>query len=137
MKYHDDALVAKDLLQGEDLKMAWIMALRALPSGLRLRTVSSTYDESRSTHLTRQPDCIVRPHRHDGRHAKELFERASALICDALFAAAIVCLAEAGVKVREFNVRCTMTGEFQWETLPGWRTCDFSGMQSFIISTRG
>lgn len=113
--------------------MAWTKTLGALPSGLRLRFVSSQHDESRSTHLLIWLDCIVRPHRHDGRHQKEICERASAPIGDALFAAAIVCLAEARVKVRELNVMCTMTGQFQWEAPPGWGTCDLSRMQSFIF----
>ena len=130
-KYRDDALVAKDLLQGEDLKVAWTKTLRALPSDLRLRFVSSKYDESSSTHLPVQPDCVVQPHRHDGTHRTEACASASAPIGDALFAAAIVCVAEAGVMVRELNVMCAMTGQFQWDALPGWDTCDFSQIQSF------
>ena len=130
-KYRDDALVAKDLLQGEYLRVAWTKTLRALPCGLRLRFVSSKYNESSSTHLPVRPDCVVRAHQHDGTHREETCERARAPIGDALFAAAIVCLAETGVKVRELNVMCAMTGHFQWEALPGWGTCDFSRIQSF------
>ena len=130
-RYHDDALLAKDLLQGEDLRVAWTKALRALPSGLGLRFVSFPCDVSSSTHLPIQPDCIVRPHHHDAIHQRETCIKATASIGDALFAAAIACLAEAGVKARKLNVTCAMTGEFQWEALPGWGTCDFSRVQSF------
>ena len=130
-RYHDDALIKKDLLQGEELRVAWIKALRALPNDLRLRFVTSGYDESSSTHLPIQPDCIVRPHRHDGNHQEETCERVTAPIGDALFAAAVACLGEAGVKARTLDVKCAMTGQFQWEALPGWGRCDFSRVQSF------
>ena len=130
-RYHDDALVAKGFLQGEDLRVAWTKALRALPCGLQLRFMTFGYDESSSTHLPIEPDCIVRPHHHDGNHREETCERAAALIGDALFAAAVAGLAEAGVKARTLDVTCAMTGQFQWETLPGWGTCDFSRVQSF------
>ena len=135
-RYHDDALVAKDLLRGEDLRVAWTTALRALPSGLRLWFVSPQYNASNSTHLPIQPDCIVRPHCHDSNHGEGTCIRVTAPIGYALFAAAIACLAEAGVKARKLNVMCVMTDQFQWETLPGWETCDFSRVQCFKFQPR-
>ena len=137
-RYHHDALVVKDLLQGEDLRVAWTKALRALPSGPRLRFVTSAYDDDSwsSQHLPVQPDCIIRPHQHDRTHREETCEKATAPIGDALFAAAIACIAKAGVEARALDVECAMTGEFQWEALPGWATCDFSRVQSFKFQPR-
>ena len=137
VRYHDDALIAKDLLQGEGLRVAWTKTLRALPTDLRLRFVTFEYDEYWSSqHLPVQPDCIIRPHRHEGTHHEETCERATAPIGDALFAAAIACIGKAGVKARALDVECAMTGHFQWEALPGWEKCDFSRVQSFKFQPR-
>ena len=130
-RYHKDALAAKDLLQGKDLKIAWTKALRALPKDLKLRFVTVEYDESDCSHLPVLPDCTVRPHHHDENHQEETCRRVTAPLGDALFAAAIACLAEADVKARKLDVECAMMDHFQWEALPGWGACDFSQVQSF------
>ena len=120
--YQDDAIVAKDLLQSEDLRVAWTKALRTLPGDLRLQFVTSGYNQSSYS---------VPAHYHEVGHGDESCESAIAPIGDALFAAAIACLAEAGVKARTLDVKCAMTSHFQWDALPGWGTCDFSRVQSF------
>ena len=120
--YQDDAIVAKDLLQSEDLRVAWTKALRTLPGDLRLQFVTSGYNQSSYS---------VPAHYHEAGHGDEGCESAIAPIGDALFAAAIACLAEAGVKARTLSVKCAMTSHSQWDALPGWGTCDFSRVQSF------
>lgn len=40
------------------------------------------------------------------------------------------------MKAQELNVTCDMTGQFQWEALPGWGTCDFSRVQLFNFEPR-
>ena len=125
--YHDDALVAKNLLQGQNLRVAWTKALRTLPRDPQLQFVTSGHKGSSYS---------VRPHYHEVGHGDKTCESAVAPIGDALFAAAIACLADAGVKARTLNVRCAMTSHFQWEALPGWETCDFSRVRSFKFQPR-
>lgn len=130
-KYHDDALAAKDLLLSEELRAAWTSALRALQNVHIFRFTSVKYDGSFGLHLPVQPDCIVRPHRHDVNHRDETCRRIAAPVGDTLFAAGIACLAEANVKAQNLDVACAMTGQFGWETLPGWEKLDLSQMQTF------
>ena len=130
-KYHKDGLVAKDLLQGEDLRAVWTTALRAIPNRLHLRFVTVKYDASRCSRMPVQQNCIVRPYYHDIENEDKTYMGVTAPLSDALFAAAIACLAKADVKARKLTVACAVTGHFQWEALPGWEACDFSQVQSF------
>lgn len=129
-RYHNDALAAKDLLVGQGVKAAWTSALRALRNVHSVRFISVEHDESDGSHLPVQPDCIVRPHRHDANHSNERCRSIAAPVGDALLSAGIVCLAEANVKAQELDVACAMTGQFGWETQSGWGKLDLSQMQT-------
>ena len=130
-RYHKDGLVAIDLLQGEGLRAAWTTALCVIPNYLHLLFSTVKYDVLRCSYIPVQPNCLVRQDYHDIDHGRETYMGVTGLLSDALFAAAIACLANADVKVRKLTVACAMTGHFQWETLPGWEACDFSQVQSF------
>lgn len=132
-KYHDDALAAKDVLFGEELRATWTNALRTLPNVHNLRFTSPEYDEFGHSHLPVQPDCVIRPHRHDQSHRHETCWRVAAPVGDALFAVGIACLAEANVKGQSLDVACAMTGQFGWETLSGWEKLDLSHVQTFTF----
>ena len=125
--YHDDALGSMDLMQGEYLRLAWTKTLRTLPVDLQLQFVTSGHNHSSYS---------KGPHYHEVGHGDETCESAIAPIGDALFAAAIACLAEAGVRARTLDVNCAITSHFQWEALPGWETCDFSRVRSFKFQPR-
>ena len=130
-RYNVDAKDAKDLLHGENLRIAWVGALRKLPHSLDLRFLSVEFDETDSSHLPVQPDCVIRPHDHDDCHEEMTCRRIAAPVGEALFAAGIACVAEARVKVQNLDVACVMTGQFTWETLSGWTELDLSQMQKF------
>ena len=124
-QYHKDGLAAKNLLQSEGLRAAWTTALRAIPNSLHLKFVTVTlYDPVQANFLV-QPDYDNTDHGH-GRYM-----RVTASLNDALFAAAIGCIANANVKARKLTFEAAVTGDSQWETLPGWEECDFSQVQSF------
>ena len=132
-KYRDDALAAKDLLLGDELRAAWTSTLRALPNVHNLRFMSVDYDERGGSHLPVQPGCIVRPHHHDRSHRDETCRRVAAPVGDALFSAGIACLADANVKVQSLDVACAMTSPFGWDNLPGWEKLNLSQMQTFTF----
>ena len=130
-KYHEGALDAKDVMQGEELKLAWTHALRTLPDNVGLRFVTSKHDENKYLYLRIQPDWKRRPLQHVKHRLMLICEEAFGAVGDALFAAAIASIAEAGLKPRKLNIKCPMTGQFQWEALPDWERCDLSQVQSF------
>lgn len=132
-KYHDDALAAKGVLLGEELRTTWTDALRALQNVHNLRFTSPEYDEFDHLHLPVQPDCVIRPHHHDQSHRREKCRRVAAPVGDALFAAGIACLADANVKGQVLDVACAMTGQFWWKTLPGWEKLDLGQVQTFTF----
>lgn len=132
-KYRDDALAARDVLLGDGLRAAWTRTLRALPNVHSSRFMSVDYDENGGSHLPMQPDCIIRPHRHDQIHRDETCRRVAAPVGNAVFAAGIACLADAKVKVQSLDVACAMTSRFEWESLPGWEKLNLSQMQTFTF----
>ena len=135
-KYRVDALAAKNALLRDELKAAWTSTLRALPNVHSVRFLSVDYDESGGSHLPVQPDCIVRPHHHDQTHKDETCRRVAAPVGDALFAAGIACLTDANVKVQSLDIACAMTGQFEWDTLPGWGELNLSQMQRFTFQPK-
>lgn len=135
-EYHDDALAAQDVLLGNELRSAWTSTLQSLPHVHNLRFMSVAYNGRGGSHLPVQPDCIVRPHRHDQIHRDETCRRVAAPAGDALFAAGITCLADANVKVDTLAVACAMTGLFEWDTLPGWEKLNLSQMHTFTFQPR-
>lgn len=134
--YRAEAEATNTLLHSDALKAAWTRALQKLPRARSFRFSSSEWDENRRDYLPVQPDCVVRPHGHDGLHAIETCERALAVVGDAVFAAGIACLSEAGVEVEALKVACVMTTSFRWEDLPGWKSLNLAFMRRFKFQPR-
>ena len=135
-KYQVDALAVKDLLLGEELKVAWTSALRNLRNlhSLRFANVSCSdfFDQNRPV----QPDCTIRPHHHDSAHREETCEKAAEAIGEALFTAGLACLAQAHVKPRSLDVACAMTGQFGCDTLLDLEKLDLTQLQTFEFRPR-
>lgn len=134
--YLEGALIARCLLHGEDLRLAWTGALRALPFGVGLRFTIPEYDIHNYLHERIQPHCVAMTHFLIDRLEMEIYEIAAAPVGDALLTAAVACMAKADMKPGKLNVMCAMTRQFQWEALPGWEKCDFSQVQSFEFHPR-
>lgn len=129
-KYHKDALAAKELLCGNKLGSAWANALRPLQAVYTLRFKSYepvTYEDP----LRVQPDSVARCHHHDKKYQFNARGQIAAPVGDALFAAGVVCLADANLKPKQLDVDCNMTGLFGWGTLPKWEDLDLSQIQIF------
>ncbi|KAI9698141.1 MAG: hypothetical protein M1836_004143 [Candelina mexicana] len=136
--YQDQAQAMKYFLLDERLREAWAGALRALRDVHKFCFTTVDCEKTGSSHLPVQPDCIVRPHRHDMflSHKRDVCRRAAAPVGDALFAAGVACLAKANVTIHKFNVVCEMTGQFGWQALPGWGELDLSQLPSFTFQPK-
>ena len=129
--YRTKAKAVNKLLHSDALRVAWARALRKLPRARSFHFVGLEWDDHRGNHLPIQPDCVVRPHKHDGLHATEACVGALAVVCDAIFAAGIACLSEAGAEVEALKVAGPMTTSYGWEDLPGWKSLNLTHMRRF------
>lgn len=127
--YRTEAEAVENLLHSNELRSAWTRALQTLGRARSFRFSTSEWDED-ERHLPVQPACMVRSHNHHGLHAQETCGRALAVVGDAVFAAGIACLSEAGIKVEALKVACVMTSAFGWEELPGWKSLNLTSMRS-------
>ena len=130
--YRTEAEEINTLLHSHALRAAWTRVLQTLPFARTFHfSGSEWWDEYRGVHLPVQPDCVVRPHRHDELHTAETCGKGLAVVSDAVFAASIACLSEAGVEVEALEVACIMTTSFGWEDLPGWKSLNLTLMRRF------
>ncbi|KAI9720469.1 MAG: hypothetical protein M1812_002975 [Candelaria pacifica] len=137
-QYQENARATQLFMRGAKLREMWTGALRALPHVHNFRFTTAECENPGSWHLPVRPDCVVRPHRLDmvTYTLKEVSRRAAAPVGDALFAAAIASLSKANVEIHTFDVVCRMTGQFGWETLPGWDELDLSQLPTFTFQTK-
>ena len=128
-KNHEDAQAARDMLLGDDITAAWMTVLQGLPHvhTWRVATFSKEARYPVFDHYQR-PDCMQPPGDHERKYQCHIYDED---LGDALFAAAIRSLSQANSRPREFIVDCVMTGDFGWETLPGWQHLDLSHLRSF------
>jgi len=130
-QYRRQALAARNLLCGEELRATWTSVLRKLANVHNVCFVTPRYEKPEGSRLPNSSDYIVRSHHRDRTHPDESCRIVIAPVGDALFAAGIACLAEANAKVQDLEVACAMTGEVEWETLAGWEDLDLSQMWRF------
>ena len=112
-EYRSHALSVKSLLEGEELRAAWISALKALPHVEEV--------------VIRSPRLV---------HQDRSYKTAAGPVGDALFTAAVAVLSAAGLRVRNLRVVGLVTGCLDWETLPGWKSLDLGQLKSFTFRPR-
>ena len=134
--YRAEAEAVKMLLRSDALRAAWTHVLQTLRHARSFSFSSSEWDEERGDYLPLQPDCVVEPHPHYSLHDDEPCGKALAVVGDAVFAAGIACLSDAGVEVEALRVACVMTTSFGWEDLPGWESLNLSSMRRFKFQPR-
>ena len=127
--YRAEGEAANTLLHSDALRAAWTRVLQKLPRARSFHFSSPEWENERGDHLPLQPDCVVRPHQHDGLHNSETCARALALVGDAVFAAGIACLSEAGIQVEALKIANMVTTSLGWEHLPGWESLNLTSMR--------
>lgn len=132
-EYQREARAVKDTVLGEQLKTKWASILRALHNVCSIRFIHEGHLEVSIAHPPTQPPCVVQVHSHDECHRDEPCIRAAAPLGDALFAAGVVALAAADVKIRNLQVACAMTGRFEWDTLPEWSRPNLTEVRKFYF----
>lgn len=133
--YQTDALALRDLLLGELLISAWTEVLQSLQSVVSVKFYSIDFDHPRCQQQAVYPD-IVKTHRHHGSRKGGISSLTDGIIGDAVFAAAISCLSQAKVRIKDLKVDCAMTEHFGWEDLPGWNDLGISQLQAFHFSPK-
>ena len=133
--YQTHALALRNLLLGEVLITAWTEALQSLQSVVAVKFYSIDFDPPRCDQQAVFPD-IVKTHRHHGSRKGGISSLTDGTIGDAVFAAAIGCLSQAKVRIKDLKVDCALTEHFGWEDLPGWNDLGISRLQAFHFSPK-
>ena len=127
--YRAEGEAANRFLHSDALRAAWTRVLQKLPRARSFHFSSPGWENGRGDHLPLQPDCVIRAHQHCCLHYSEPCARALAVVGDAVFAAGIACLSEAGIQVEALKIANIVTTSLGWEHLPGWESLNLTSMR--------
>ena len=133
MRYGKSALAAKNFLLSAELRAAWASVFRIVANGLTIRFASPLCGESVESDSAQSMTSEERPDKHVDESRARGCRRLAGPLGDLLFAAGIDSLVQAGIRAFNLEVKCAMTGLFQWQNIQSWSQLGATLLRSFDL----